>query len=158
MLELLFHFCCCLMQGVGNLFGLSYQTVNVILFCYIEPIFTGLMIILAVMSVCKLPLNTFGIWLFRIVVASVILLLLIGGFYFVFQGMMYYTGYSDQPFIDFYVPHSTHVDKLFNGTVDWLENLGDKTGLGYRAVNILVYIVLMPALCIASYIILRVRG
>ena len=158
MLELLFHFCCCLMQGLGNLFGLSYHTVNVILFCYVEPIFTGLMIILAGMSFYKLPVNTVGIWIFRIVVASVILLLLIGGFYFVFQGMMYYTGYSDQPFIDFYVPHSTHVDKLFNGTVDWLENLGDKTGLGYCAVNILVYIVFMPALCIGSYIILRVRG
>ena len=116
------------------------------------------MIILAGMSFYKLPVNTVGIWIFRIVVASVILLLLIGGFYFVFQGMMYYTGYSDQPFIDFYVPHSTHVDKLFNGTVDWLENLGDKTGLGYCAVNILVYIVFMPALCIGSYIILRVRG
>ena len=158
MLELLFLFCCGLMQGLGNLFGLSYQTVNVILFCYVEPIFTGLMIILAIMSLCKLPVNTAGKWLFRIVVITVILLLLLGGFFFVFQGIMYCTGYSEQPFINLYVPHSAHVDNLYDGTVDCLEKLGKKTGLGYCAINIIVYVVFMPALCIGSFIMLRVRG
>ena len=146
------------MQGLGNMFGLSYQTINVILFCFVEPIFTGIMFILAIMSLYTIPVKKVGIWFFRIVVVSVILLLLLGGFYFVFQGITYYNGYTSEPFINSYVPHSAYVDKLFDGTVDWLEDLGNKTGLSYYVINIIVYIMFMPAFSIGSYIVLRLTG
>ena len=48
------------MTGLGNLFHVSYMTINVIMFCYVEPIFTGIMIALAVMSLCGLPVNMGG--------------------------------------------------------------------------------------------------
>ncbi len=73
--SILFYVCVGLMTGLGNLFHVSYMTINVIMFCYVEPIFTVIMITLAVMSLCGLPVNMGGIWFFRIAVALVVILL-----------------------------------------------------------------------------------
>ena len=113
----LFAICVGIMIGVGNLLHVSYDTINVVMFCFVEPIFTGLMIVLAILALCKAPVSKLGIWFFRILVES-----------------------------------------LFDGTVSWLEGLGDELHMSYEAINIIIYVLLMPVLCIASYVILRVTN
>ena len=130
--SLLFYICVGLMTGLGNLFHVSYMTINVILFCYVEPIFTGIMIALAVMSLCGLPVNMGGIWFFRIVVASVVILLLAGGFYFVGQGIATEYGLYNEPYL--HMPYATpaHTAKLFENTVDWLNKTATFLGTTYE--------------------------
>ena len=38
LIEKLFAFCCATMKEMGGLFHMSYQKINVILFCYVELI------------------------------------------------------------------------------------------------------------------------
>lgn len=155
--SLLFYICVGLMTGLGNLFHVSYMTINVILFCYVEPIFTGIMISLAVMALCGLPVNVGGTWFFRIVVASVVILLLAGGFYFVGQGIATEYGLYNEPYL--HMPYATpaHTAKLFENTVDWLNKTATFLGTTYEIINLVLYVLAMPVLCIASYAVLRVK-
>jgi hypothetical protein len=153
----LFYVCVGLMTGLGNLFHVSYMTINVILFCYVEPIFTGIMVSLAVMSLCGLPVNVGGIWFFRIVVALVVILLLAGGFYFVGQGIATEYGLYNEPYLHMPYETSAHAAKLFGQTVAWLNKTAATFGTTYQIINLVVYVLAMPALCIASYVILRIK-
>lgn len=145
------------MTGLGNLFHVSYMTINVIMFCYVEPIFTGIMIALAVMSLCGLPVNMGGIWFFRIVVALVVFLLLAGGFYFVGQGIATDYGLYNEPYLHMPYETSVHSANLFNQAVAWLNETATNFGTTYQIINLVVYVLAMPALCIASYVILRIK-
>lgn len=156
-ITLLFYICVGLMTGLGNLLHVSYMTINVILFCYVEPLFTGIMIALAVMSLCGLPVNVGGIWFFRIVVALVVILLLAGGFYFVGQGIATDYGLYNEPYLHMPYETSTHVAKLFDQAVAWLNETATNFGTTYQIINLVVYVLAMPALCIASYVILRIK-
>lgn len=155
--SLLFYVCVGLMTGLGNLFHVSYMTINVIMFCYVEPIFTGIMIALAVMSLCGLPVNMGGIWFFRIVVALVVILLLAGGFYFVGQGIATDYGLYNEPYLHMPYKTSAHSANLFNQAVAWLNETATNFGTTYQIINLVVYVLTMPALCIASYVILRIK-
>ncbi len=155
--SLLFYVCVGLMTGLGNLFHVSYMTINVIMFCYVEPIFTVIMITLAVMSLCGLPVNMGGIWFFRIAVALVVILLLAGGFYFVGQGIATDYGLYNEPYLHMPYETSTHVAKLFDQAVAWLNKTAAAFGTTYQIINLVVYVLAMPALCIASYVILRIK-
>lgn len=155
----LFAICVGIMIGVGNLLHVSYDTINVIMFCYVEPIFTGIMIVLAILALCKQPVSKTGIWFFRIVVGSVIALFAIGGLYFLGEVLLFIntTDYG-KPLRSLSFPSSVYFENLFDETVYWLEGLGNKLHMSYEAVNIVLYVLLMPVLCIASYEILRLSN
>lgn len=145
------------MTGLGNMLHVSYKTINVILFCYIEPIFTVLMVILAILALCKVPVHGLGIWTFRSVVAVVILFLMAGGVYYVFQVITTEYGLNNEPSLHMPYPTSAHMANLFDRTVDWLKVTAGKLGTTYEAINIIVYVLVMPVLSMASYGIMRFR-
>lgn len=126
------------MTGMGNMLHVSYKTINVILFCYVEPIFAVLMVILAILALCKVPVHGLGIWTFRVVVAVVILFLLVGGVYFVFQVIATEYGLYNEPYLHMPYPTSAHMANLFDRTVDWLKVTAGKLGTTYEAINIIV--------------------
>lgn len=144
------------MTGLGNMLHVSYKTINVILFCYLEPIFTALMVILAILALCKVPVHGVGIWMFRVVVATVIILLMAGGVYFVFQVIATEYGLYSEPYLHMPYTTSAHTVNLFDRTVDWLKMTAVKLGTSYEAINIIVYVLVMPVLSLGSYCILRV--
>ena len=59
-IDAIFGFCCFLITEIGLLFGLSYEAINVIAFCYVEPIFTGIMVLLAILALCRVPVRIIG--------------------------------------------------------------------------------------------------
>lgn len=147
-----------MMTGLGNMLGLNYMTVNVILFCYVEPIFTGLMLILAILSLCRVPVNKPGKWFFWIVVVTVISALILGGMYFLAQGITFLYGIHQQPFMEmgYYNEIDVQAERLFYKTMYWLKDLAAKVGTSYEAINLIIYVLFMPILCIASYVVLMV--
>lgn len=151
----LFAICVGLMTGLGNMLHVSYKTINVVLFCYVEPFFTVLMVILAILALCKVPVHDLGIWTFRVVVAVVVLLLVAGGVYFVFQVIATEYGLYNEPYLHMPYPTSVHMANLFDRTVDWLKVTAGKLGTSYEAINIIVYVIVMPVLSMASYCIMR---
>lgn len=154
----LFSICVGIMIGVGNLLHVSYDTINVVMFCYVEPIFTGIMITLAILALCKVPVSRLGIWFFRIIVGIVVLLLLAGGLYFLGEGLLFLQMNVGEPLRSLSFPTPYHLEIIFDSTVLWLERLSDKLDISYQAINIIIYVLLMPVLCIASYLILRVTN
>lgn len=152
---LIFTICVGLMTGLGNMLHVSYKTINVILFCYIEPIFTVLMVILAILALCKVPVHGLGIWTFRSVVAVVILFLMAGGVFFVFQVIATEYGLYNEPYLHMPYPTSAHMASLFDRIVDWLKVTAGKLRTTYEAINIIVYVLVMPVLSLASYVIMR---
>lgn len=152
---LIFAICVGLMTGLGNMLHVSYKTINVILFCYVEPIFTVLMVVLAILALCKVPVYGLGIWTFRVVVAVVFLFLMAGGVYFVFQVIATEYGLYNEPYLHMPYPTSAHMANLFDRTVDWLKVTAGKLGTTYEAINIIVYVLVMPVLSLASYGIMR---
>lgn len=152
----LFTICVGLMTGLGNMLHVSYKTINVILFCYVEPAFTAIMVLMAILALCKVPVHGLGIWTFRIVVAAVILLLLAGGVYFVFQVIATEYGLYKEPYLHMPYPTSAHMANLFDGAVDWLKETAGKQGTTYEAINIIVYVLVMPVLSLASYVVLKI--
>ncbi|MBO5596275.1 MAG: hypothetical protein J5917_05825 [Bacteroidales bacterium] len=151
----LFTICVGLMTGLGNMLHVSYKTINVILFCYVEPILTVLMVVLAIHALCKVPIQGFGIWTFRVVVSVVFLFLMAGGVYFVFQVIATEYGLYNEPYLHMPYPTSVHMANLFDRTVDWLKVTAGKLGTTYEAINIIVYVLVMPVLSLASYGIMR---
>lgn len=154
----LFAICVGIMIGVGNLLHVSYDTINVVMFCFVEPIFTGLMIVLAILALCKAPVSKLGIWFFRILVGIVVPLFLAGGLYFLGEGLLFIQMRVGEPLRSLSFETPRHLESLFDGTVSWLEGLGDELHMSYEAINIIIYVLLMPVLCIASYVILRVTN
>ena len=51
----IFAACCGTMYGMADLFGRTYEYVNVVLFCYVEPVLTVLMILGALYALFRLP-------------------------------------------------------------------------------------------------------
>lgn len=54
-IDIIFAACCGIMYGMADLFGRTYEYVNVVLFCYVEPVLTVLMILGAMYALFKLP-------------------------------------------------------------------------------------------------------
>ena len=145
-------------MGMAGLFHLSYMTINVILFCFVEPIFTGTMITLAFLSLCGLSTNMVGIWIFRIVVGLVILILIASVIYLLNKGETFSLSMNTVPHIEIKTMTSPYCEGLFHNTVQWLTGLAHRFGTTYEMVNIVLYVLLMPVLCIASYVLLRARN
>ena len=51
----IFAACCGIMYGMADMFGRTYEYVNVVLFCYVEPVLTVLMILGALYALFRLP-------------------------------------------------------------------------------------------------------
>ena len=128
MIQAIFGFCCFLIAEIGILFGLSYYAINVIAFCYVEPIFTGCMLLFAILSLCKVIIKDCYTYQNNLELLRQHLLIK-----------------ETDPFI---------INK-FNDTMFWLQDIGYQHNVSYELVNLIVYVIAMPVLCIVSYIIMR---
>lgn len=156
-LEIIYRFCCYNIAEIGVFFGKSYEAVNVIAFCFVEPLFTILMVLLAVLTLCGLPLKKIGTWFFWVVVSSVIVVLLIGTVR-VFMVSPDYKGNIELIVASLSIKESdAGIIKLYDDAIQWLIDTGKSFHLTYKQINLLLYIIVMPALCIASYIIVRLK-
>lgn len=54
-IDKIFAACCGTMYGMADMFGRTYEYVNVVLFCYVEPVLTVLMILGALYVLFRLP-------------------------------------------------------------------------------------------------------
>lgn len=155
-IEAIFGACCFLITEIGLLFGLSYEAINVIAFCYVEPIFTGIMVILAILAICKVPVKKLGTWFFWIVVGCVIALMIAGTVCIIKDCYVF----RDSPeslraHLSSISETSLPIIAQFKDTSWWLGDTALKCGISYELLNILLYVVAMPILCIISYIIIR---
>jgi energy-coupling factor transporter transmembrane protein EcfT len=154
-IDAVFGFCCFLITEIGLLFGLSYEAINVIAFCYVEPIFTGIMVVLAILAICKVPVKKLGTWFFWIVVGCVIALMIAGTVCLIRDCHVF--GESKELLKAHLLTikeTSPYITCKYNDTISWLQNIAYKNGMSYELVNILLYVVGMPILCIVSYIII----
>lgn len=154
-IDAIFGFCCFLIMEIGLMFGLSYEAINVIAFCYVEPIFTGIMVLLAILATCKVPVKKLSTLFFWIVVGCVISLMIAGTVYIIKD----YLVFRDSP--ELLKVHLTSIKETslpmlsqYKDAVSWLKDIAHKYGTTYELVNILLYVVGMPLLCIVSYIII----
>ena len=153
-IQIIFGFCCLLIAEIGNLFGLSYYAINVIAFCYVEPIFTGCMLLFAILSLCKVPIRKVGIIFFWLVVGSIIVLFIIGTICIIRDCSIYQDLESLRQHL-FIRETNPFIINKFNDTMVWLENIGYQHNVSYELVNLIVYVITMPVVCIASYIVIR---
>ena len=138
------------------MFGRTYEYVNVILFCYVEPVLTVLMILGALYTLFKLPKAKYVakafIW-FGIVVSALTGVLLI-------VSSIHAWGLFDMLNItredinavqaSILTPDpNPFIHGLFQKTMHWLMDTS-KDNMGYNAINLLIYVLLMPVLIIAS--------
>ena len=141
---------------MADMFGRTYEYVNVILFCYVEPVLTVLMILGALYTLFKLPkakhVAKAFIW-FGIVVSALTGVLLI-------VSSIHAWGMFDMLNItreDINAVHASiltpdpnpFIHGLFQKTMHWLMDTS-KDNMGYNAINLLIYVLLMPVLIIAS--------
>lgn len=158
-IDYIFGACCGMMFGMGELFGTTYEFVNVILFCYVEPILTVLMICAAAYVLLKGPYyKTVGkIFKWFAIATGIItfVLLIISGLYalHIVDIMNLDSSQFDAIISRVYrADPSPHIHKLYKWTYDWLmRNSSD--GAWYNTLNLLVYVLAMPALIIPSILI-----
>lgn len=154
-IDAIFGFCCILITEIGLMFGLSYEAINVIAFCYVEPIFTGLMVILTILALCRVPIKKFGAWFFWIVVGCAIAVMIVG-IVCVIKDCYVFNDNPESLKAHLKSIKETSLPMLskFQDAVSWLKDIAHKYGTTYELVNIVLYVVAMPFICIASYIII----
>ena len=54
-IDVVFAACCGTMYCMADIFGRTYEYVNVVMFCYVEPVLTVLMILGALYALFRLP-------------------------------------------------------------------------------------------------------
>lgn len=145
-------FCCGVMAEMGNLLEMSYQKVNVILFCWIEPGICLLLWFAFLWGCLHLPGTRALSWVSLIISSLAILataaLLAISAVTLVRQIT---AGLSDpRAIFNMNEPHPLYLGK-FNETVKDLTLIAHKLGISYAAVNLLYYVLLLPAGIIAGY-------
>lgn len=155
-IDAIFGFCCFLITEIGLMFGLSYEAINVIAFCYVEPIFTGIMVLLAILALCKVPVKKLSTWFFWIVVGCVIAIM-IAGIVCVIMDSSVFRGSPESLKSHLTSIKETSLPMLskFHDAVSWLKDIAHKYGTTYELVNVLLYVVGMPIICMVSYIVIR---
>lgn len=155
-IDKIFATCCGIMYGMADMFGRTYEYVNVVLFCYVEPVLTVLMILGALYALFRLPKSkpvAKVFMLLGIVVSALTGMLLI-------VSVIHAWGMVDmlnitQAEIDavqasIMTPDPNPViHDLFQKTMHWLMDTS-KGNMGYNAINLLIYVLLMPVLIITS--------
>ena len=151
-----FAACCGTMYGMADLFGRTYEYVNVVLFCYVEPVLTVLMILGALYALFILPkanhVAKAFMWLGIVVSALTGILLIVSAIHA--WGMVDMHSISQAEInaiqVSILTPDSDPViHDLFQRAMHWLMDTS-KGNIGYNAINLLIYVLLMPALIITS--------
>lgn len=155
-IDKIFAACCGIMYGMADMFGRIYEYVNVVLFCYVEPVLTVLMILGALYALFRLPkakhvAKTF-MWMGIVVSALTGVLLIVSAIHA--WGMVAMQNITqaeiDAVQASIMTPDPDPViHDLFQKTMHWLMDTS-KGNVGYNAINLLIYVLLMPVLIITS--------
>ena len=152
----LFVACCGIMYGMADMFGRTYEYVNVILFCYVEPVLTVLMILGAMYALFRLPkakhvVNAF-MRLGIVVSALTGILLIVSSIHALGMVDMHSISQAEINAVQASIltpdPNPV-IHDLFQRTMHWLMDTS-KGNMGYNAINLLIYVLLMPVLIITS--------
>lgn len=156
-IDAIFGFCCFLITEIGLLFGLSYEAINVIAFCYVEPIFTGIMVLLAILALCRVPVRIIGSVIFWSVVGIAAILFAVGTVLVIREGFDYSSSIEQQiRMLSVKEANPTIIDH-YNSTILWLRTTAVNLHTTYHVINIVLYVIALPILSLFSYIIIRVR-
>ena len=144
---------------MADMFGRTYEYVNVILFCYVEPVLTVLMILGAMYALFRLPKAKHVVNAFMrlgIVVSALTGILLIVSAIHAW-GMVDMHSISQAEINAIQASILTPdpdpvIHDLFQRTMHWLMDTS-KGNIGYNAINLLIYVLLMPSAILSSIII-----
>ena len=155
-IDKIFAACCGTMYGMADMFGRTYEYVNVVLFCYVEPVLTVLMILGALYALFRLPKSKNVakgfMWIGIGVSALTGILLIVSAIHA--WGMVDMHSISQAEInavqASILTPDPNPViHDLFQRTMHWLMDTS-KGNMGYNAINLLIYVLLMPVLIITS--------
>ena len=156
-IDAIFGFCCFLITEMGLLFRLSYEAINVIAFCYVEPIFTGIMVLLAILALCRVPVRIIGTLIYWSVVGIAAILFAVGTVLVIREGFDYSSSIEQQiRMLSVKEANPTIIDH-YNSTILWLRTTAVNLHTTYHVINIVLYVIALPILSLFSYIIIRVR-
>ena len=155
-IDIIFAACCGIMYGMADMFGRTYEYVNVFLFCYVEPVLTVLMILGAMYALFRLPkakhvVNAF-MRLGIVVSALTGILLIVSAIHAWGMVDMHSISQSEINAVQASIltpDPDPVIHDLFQKTMHWLMD-SSKGYVGYNAINLLIYVLLMPALIITS--------
>ena len=143
-IDKIFAACCVIMYGMADMFGRTYEYVNVVLFCYVEPVLTVLMILGALYALFRLPkakhvAKTF-MWMGIVVSALTGVLLIVSAIHA--WGMVAMQNITqaeiDAVQASIMTPDPDPViHDLFQKTMHWLMDTS-KGNVGYNAINLLI--------------------
>ena len=144
---------------MADMLGRTYEYVNVVLFCYVEPVLTVLMMLGALYALFRLPkakhvAKTF-MWMGIVVSALTGVLLIVSAIHA--WGMVAMQNITqaeiDAVQASIMTPDPDPViHDLFQKTMHWLMDTS-KGNIGYNAINLLIYVLLMPSAILSSIII-----
>ena len=152
----IFAACCGTMYGMADMFGRTYEYVNVVLFCYVEPVLTVLMILGAMYALFRLPkarhVAKAFMWLGIVVSVLTGVLLIVSAIHA--WGMVDMLNITQEEINAVQTSIMTPdpdpvIHDLFQKTMHWLMDTS-KGNVGYNAINLLIYVLLMPVLIITS--------
>lgn len=155
-IDAIFGFCCFLITEIGLLFGLSYEAINVIAFCYVEPIFTVLMLILALLSLCRVQVKKTGTLLFWSVVGCTVVLLAVGTVLVVREGFDYNSIEQQICMVSIKETNPVIIGQ-YKSAIQWLQATAVNLKTSYHVINVVLYVIAMPLLSLLSYITIHVR-
>ena len=146
----IFAACCGTMYGMADMFGRTYEYVNVLLFCYVEPVLTVLMILGAMYALFRLPkarhVAKAFMWLGIVVSVLTGVLLIVSAIHA--WGMVDMLNITQEEINAVQTSIMTPdpdpvIHDLFQKTMHWLMDTS-KGNIGYNAINLLIYVLLMP--------------
>ena len=158
-IDKIFAACCGIMYGMADMFDRTYEYVNVVLFCYVEPVLTALLILGVLYALFRLPkanhVAKAFMWLGIVVSALTGILLIVSAIHA--WGMVDMHSISQAEInaiqVSILTPDSDPViHDLFQRTMHWLMDTS-KGNIGYNAINLLIYVLLMPSAILSSIII-----
>ena len=156
---MVFAACCGIMSGMADMFGRTYEYVNVVLFCYVEPVLTALMILGVLYALFRLPkanhVAKAFMWLGIVVSALTGIMLIVSAIHA--WGMVDMHSISQAEINAIQASILTPdpdpvIHDLFQRTMHWLMDTS-KGNIGYNAINLLIYVLLMPSAILSSIII-----
>lgn len=144
------------MYGMSDMLGCTYEYVNVILFCFVEPVLTILMVMGTLYALLRLPKAKWVAYLFMwfgIIVSSLTgLLLIVSAIH-----ALSFVDIMDGSYVTISLRHELIllpdpdpvIHDLFQKTMHWLLDTSNGN-MGYNALNLLIYVLLMPLLIVLS--------
>lgn len=169
-IDKIFAACCGIMCGMADMFGCTYEYANVVLFCYVEPVLTALMLVGAAYALLGLPrarsVGRCFMWFGITVSALTILIFTVSGVHAVTMVDMHNITQADMDSITAMIMRPDPdplIHEMFQKTMHCLME-SSRGNMGYNAMNLLIYVLLMPAGIVSSIILCfissgkRVRG